>query len=208
MDKIICLGKNYLEHAKELGESVPEKPVIFIKPASVLKAADPTSRVLQLSLPAGKGEVHHECEIVVRIGKGGENLTPAEAEKTIESVTLGLDMTLRDVQSKLKKLGQPWTISKVFKDSAVVGPWLRPSDFPSWESEKFYFNLNGKLKQSASAKEMMMKVKEGISYISEHFPLFPGDLIFTGTPSGVGPVVPGSSAELKWGPLSYEVLWK
>lgn len=197
-----------MAHAKELGDLVPEKPVIFLKPPSVLRKADESSKPIELSLPLGRGEVHHECEIVVRIGKSGENLKLLEAEQSIEAVTVGLDMTLRDVQAQLKKLGQPWTVSKVFKDSAIVGPWIAPIDFPSWEKERFSFFLDGKLRQSASADEMMMKVKEGICYVSEQFPLTAGDILFTGTPSGVGPVFSGSSAELKWGPLSYKVLWK
>jgi len=198
MDKIICLGKNYSEHAKEMGESQPEKPVIFLKPPSILKSVRTTEERLELSLSKERGQVHHECEIVLRLGSRLE----------IEAVTLGLDMTLRDVQSDLKKKGQPWTISKVFTDSAVVGPWVKLEDFSKWESTPFEFSLNGVLKQKGSANEMILRVKDILSFVGDFFPLCPGDLIFTGTPSGVGPVATGSVGQLKWGPIQYEVIWK
>ncbi|NBX76877.1 MAG: FAA hydrolase family protein [Proteobacteria bacterium] len=197
MDKIVCLGKNYLEHAKELGEAAPEKPVIFIKPPSVLVHAAKNQQKLALQLPQARGEVHHECEIVLRLG---QNIT-------IEAVTLGLDMTLRDAQSALKKNGHPWTISKVFKDSAVIGPWLKISEFPDWENQIFKLEINGTLKQTANAKEMMLKASDSIDYIRQFFPLCPGDLIFTGTPKGVAPVQVGSVGKLNWGPIEYEVSW-
>jgi 2-keto-4-pentenoate hydratase/2-oxohepta-3-ene-1,7-dioic acid hydratase in catechol pathway len=197
MDKIVCLGKNYSEHAKELGEATPEKPVIFIKPPSVLMQATQNGQKLALQLPQGRGEVHHECEIVVRLGN----------EMTIEALTLGLDMTLRDVQSGLKKSGHPWTISKVFRDSAVVGPWIKPAEFPNWENQEFNLEINGDLKQKGHATEMILKVSESINYIRQFFPLCPGDLIFTGTPQGVGSVQAGTLGKLKWGPIEYEVSW-
>jgi len=197
MDKIICLGKNYSEHAKELGEVAPEKPVIFIKPPSVFRQAIQNNQKLALNLPQARGEVHHECEIVVRVGKDME----------IEALTLGLDMTLRDVQSLLKKGGQPWTISKVFKDSAIAGPWVKPSEFKNWENEEFQIEINGALRQRGSAKEMILRAAESIGYIQQFFPVCPGDLIFTGTPKGVGPVRVGDFGKLRWGSIEYEVGW-
>jgi 2-keto-4-pentenoate hydratase/2-oxohepta-3-ene-1,7-dioic acid hydratase in catechol pathway len=197
MDKIVCLGKNYSEHAKELGEAAPEKPVIFIKPPSVLMQATQNGQKLALQLPKGRGEVHHECEIVVRLGN----------QMTIEALTLGLDMTLRDVQSGLKKSGHPWTISKVFRDSAVVGPWIKPSEFPNWENQEFNLEINGVLKQKGHAKDMILKATDSIHYIRQFFPLCPGDLIFTGTPQGVGSVQSGALGKLQWGPIEYEVSW-
>ena len=114
MDKVICIGKNYLEHAQELGDAVPEKPVIFFKPPSCVVQADVEGQTLEVLLPADRGSVHHECEIVCRIGLNGQ----------IDAVTLGLDMTLRDLQATLKKNGHPWEISKVFSGSALLGPWI------------------------------------------------------------------------------------
>lgn len=198
MDKIICLGKNYSEHAKELGEVQPEKPVIFIKPPSVLKSVGKNGERIGLLLPQGRGQVHHECEIVFRLGKTLE----------IEAVSLGLDMTLRDVQSELKKKGQPWTISKVFRDSAIVGPWIELKNFLKWEEIPFEFDLNGILKQKAAASQMLLKTHEIVSFVKEFFPICPGDLIFTGTPSGVGPVSEKAVGRLKWGSIDYEVIWQ
>lgn len=208
MDKIICLGKNYAEHAKEMGEAVPEKPVIFIKPPSVLKSIEQNTRVVEALLPKDQGEVHHECELVIRLKRGGEKLTVKEAMDCVDAVTIGLDMTLRDVQFRLKKQGQPWTVSKVFRDSAIVGPWLTPKELPHWASERFQLAIDGKIRQDGSAELMLLKVPEAIQYISEKFPLCPGDLVFTGTPPGVGPVHMGTRAVITWGPMNYEVIWR
>lgn len=197
MDKIICLGKNYVEHAKEMGEAAPQKPVLFIKPPSVLVCANKKNERLQLSLPSARGQVHHECEVVIRVG----------ADLKIEALTLGLDMTLREVQAELKKNGRPWTISKVFKDSAIIGPWAMVRDFPKWESEEFQLEVNGQVRQSARAEEMILKAADSIDYIQQFFPLCAGDLIFTGTPKGVGPIQAGMVGKLKWGPVEYEVSW-
>ncbi|MFM8269676.1 MAG: fumarylacetoacetate hydrolase family protein, partial [Pseudomonadota bacterium] len=118
-----------------------------------------------------------------------------------------LDMTLRDVQAELKKNGHPWTISKVFKDAAVVGPWIKLSEFPHWEKEEFQLEINGQVKQKASAQEMILSAFNSVSYIHDFFPLCPGDIIFTGTPKGVGPVQSGMKGKLKWGPVEYGVIW-
>ncbi len=197
MDKIICLGKNYSEHAKEMGEAQPEKPVIFLKPHSILVQIQTSLQKKELCFPMGRGLVHHECEIVLKLGKN----------QNIEAVTLGLDMTLRDVQNESKKKGQPWTTSKVFQDSAVVGPWISVVEFLDWEERPFQFHLDGKLRQTGSANEMTLKAEEIPSYVSGFFPLCEGDLIFTGTPAGVGPVERGSLAQLNWGKISYQVTW-
>jgi 2-keto-4-pentenoate hydratase/2-oxohepta-3-ene-1,7-dioic acid hydratase in catechol pathway len=196
MDKIICVGKNYLDHAKELGDAVPSKPVLFLKPPSVLKTADSKSGQVLAKLPQGKGGVHHECEIVFRLDQTGR---PTD-------VTLGLDMTLRELQSDLKKQGLPWEISKVFSDSAIIGPWLKLPDHQDILKEVFTLSINGALKQKGQAQEMRYSPEDCIRYAKECFPLCDGDLLFTGTPAGVGPVVSGQVAELKWGSqLSYRV---
>lgn len=208
MDKIVCVGKNYLEHAKELGDAVPEKPVLFLKPPSVLREAMDNGETLRLLLPKDAGEIHHECEIVLKLKYGGSNLSVLEAKQAIGAVTLGLDMTKRDLQARLKKQGHPWTIAKVFQDSAVVGPWLNVEDFPEYMDESFSFSLDGTQRQEGNAQQMILSVAECVSYISMQFPLVQGDFIFTGTPKGVGPVSVGSRALLKYGPISYYVEWK
>lgn len=208
MDKIVCVGKNYLEHAKELGDAVPERPVLFIKPPSVLRAARANGERLALRIPPEASEVHHECEIVLRLNRDGYRMSRDEARGAISEVTLGLDMTLRDVQARLKKQGQPWEVSKTFLDSAVVGPWVAAKDFSGYLDERFTFTLDGVAKQQACGREMGMKPDECVAYISEFFPLKAGDLIFTGTPAGVGPVRAGQVAALAWGDrVRFEVSW-
>lgn len=209
MDKIICVGKNYLEHAKELGDAVPERPVLFLKPPSVLRAASKPGERLRLRLPPGATEVHHECEIVLLISRDGYRMSVAEARAAIGAVSLGLDMTLRDVQTRLKKQGHPWEVSKAFLDAAVVGPWIDVKGFEGYLNERFSLTVDGLLKQSACGREMSLKPEECVAYASEHFQLKAGDLVFTGTPAGVGPVRPGQTAELVWGErLRYAASWE
>lgn len=216
-DKIICVGKNYLDHARELGDAVPELPVLFLKPPSALRHASPrSSQPTSLTIPAGRGEIHHECEIVVRVGgfggigdrhfasatpsrRAGYKLTRQEAEAAITHVTLGLDMTLRDLQTKLKKAGHPWETSKAFLDSAVVGDWIERSAFNDYLETPFELRINGTVRQTGCGHDMRLSPTECVAYASEHFPLRDGDLIFTGTPAGVGPVRPGQTGELVWG---------
>ena len=201
MDKIVCIGKNYREHAKELGDAVPEKPVLFLKPPSVLGIAN---NRLEAKLPTGVGSIHHECEIVLKLSRGGYRMTEAEAAHAIEAVTLGLDMTLRDRQAVLKKNGHPWTTAKVFPDSAIAGPW-RP--LSGLRATPFTFHLDGQCRQTGVASDMSFSPEQCIAYASEFFPLCPGDLLFTGTPAGVGEVKPGQTAILKWGEIEYSVVW-
>jgi 2-keto-4-pentenoate hydratase/2-oxohepta-3-ene-1,7-dioic acid hydratase in catechol pathway len=208
MDKIVCLGKNYLDHAKELGDKVPEKPVIFLKPPSILRVATENGEKLSLTLPKDQGDVHHECEIVLRLKHGGYRLSVLDAKQAIGFVTVGLDMTLRDLQANLKKQGHPWTVSKVFPDSAVTGPWLSVQDFPEYLDEKFILKIDGTVKQQGTGSEMLLDAASAVSYLSTFFPLEEGDLIFTGTPKGVGPVKAGQTATLEYGPISYTVHWK
>jgi 2-keto-4-pentenoate hydratase/2-oxohepta-3-ene-1,7-dioic acid hydratase in catechol pathway len=213
MDKIICVGKNYSEHVKEMarlqGDSPVAKPVLFIKPPSVLRVAPVQGSRLELRIPPDAGELHHECEIVLRISQDGYRLSLEQAAAAISDVTLGLDMTLRDRQAALKKLGQPWEISKTFLDSAAIGPWVSVREFPEYLGEEFTFTLDGVLKQRGRGSEMGMSPIECVAYLSEHFPLKAGDLVFTGTPAGVGPVKAGQVGELKWGDrVRYSVKWE
>lgn len=207
MDKIVCVGKNYLDHAIELGDKVPEKPVIFIKPGSILRAAVQNEE-LELVIPQGQGALHFETEIVLRLERGGYKLDLKEAEKCIGAVTVGLDMTFRDLQATQKKNGHPWTTSKVFPDCAVVGPWVRLSEFSNYLEENFTFLLNDEMRQQNVGKNMRMNPIEIVSYISEFFPLVAGDLIFTGTPAGVSQVEAGQRGVLKYGDINYSVVWK
>ena len=199
MDKIICVGKNYPEHALELGDAVPEKPVLFLKPPSVAFRVHERGGTVRVPLPTGRGIVHHECEIVVRLGRGGSALSLGEAGAAIDAVTLGLDMTLREVQQKLKKLGQPWEIAKVFPGSAVIGPWLEGDEARAFASQPFSIAVDGTVRQTGQESQMTLSPAACVAYASEFFELRPGDVLFTGTPAGVGAVTPGQTAELRWG---------
>ncbi len=189
------MGKNYLLHAKELGDTIPDKPILFMKPPSVgvqVSADKPTS----IHLPQGRGSCHYETEIVLRMGEHGQPT----------AVTLGLELTLRDVQRNLKDNGWPWEIAKVFPQAAVVGPWLPIHDFPDYLNQEFSFSLDSEVKQRGLGSDMQWDPDFLIAYIQECFPLLPNDLVFTGTPHGVGPLQMGQVGLVKWGnKLEYSV---
>jgi 2-keto-4-pentenoate hydratase/2-oxohepta-3-ene-1,7-dioic acid hydratase in catechol pathway len=206
-DKIVCIGKNYLEHAHELGDAVPEKPVLFLKPPSVLRQAKVWGEHLELDFPAEDSAVQPECEIVLKIAHDGYKMSNYDALNAISHITLGLDMTLRTRQSILKKLGHPWTTAKVFKDSAVIGPWMEYKQFLEYLDIDFQLFIDGALKQQAKGQEMMMKPVDLLVYVSHFFPLKAGDIIFTGTPVGVTSIVQGSQAKLCWRNNYYTVSW-
>ncbi len=209
MDKLICVGKNYLEHAKELGDAVPERPVLFLKPPSAALQASQPGEVLKSRLPRERGSIHHETELLIRLRNGGSNLSLQEAEQAIEAVSIGLDMTLRDLQSQLKKAGHPWEVSKVFAGSAILGPWIPVSGFKDYLQVPFTLTLNGSLRQQGCGSQMSLSPAECIAYASECFTLCPGDILFTGTPVGVGPIQPGDLGEIRWGDrLNYRVQWE
>ena len=197
IDKIVCVGKNYLEHSKELGDAIPEKPVLFLKPASILRQATQWRETLQAKLPNHTDEIHYECEVVLRL----------DANQKITAVTLGLDMTNRSIQAKLKKNGHPWTTGKVFVDSAIIGPWISVADFPHYPNMPFQFELNGEIRQSTTLQEAIMQPQEILEYASSCFPLCQDDLVFTGTPAGVGQVKSGDIGRLSWGNLHFQVTW-
>jgi 2-keto-4-pentenoate hydratase/2-oxohepta-3-ene-1,7-dioic acid hydratase in catechol pathway len=207
MDKIICLGKNYAEHAKEMGEAKPEKPVIFLKPPSVMKSASEIHEKLSAAFISEFGQVHHECEIVLRLDRGGYRMSLQEAKQAIGSLTVGLDMTLREKQSELKKKGQPWTVSKVFPDSAIVGPFIRVREFPDFCDVEFTLHVDGEKRQVGFGRDMELDPAASVAYISNFFPLVAGDLIFTGTPKGVNSIQSGQKADLVWGKIAYSVTW-
>lgn len=206
IDKIVCVGKNYIEHAQELGEALPENPVLFLKPASTLKQASHWGEQLVLTYPLGDVAVQPECEIVLQVGRDGYKMTVEEAKNSIAAFTIGLDMTLRTRQTELKRQGHPWTTAKVFNDAAIIGPWLTANEL-NLELE-FQLLINGTLRQRAQAKEMRMLPENLLVYISQFFPLKAQDIIFTGTPAGISSIQPNSTAEIRWGENSYHVLWQ
>ena len=147
---------NYLDHALELGDRVPEQPVLFLKPASVLKQATHWGERLLLDYPSDESHVQPECEIVLCMGCDSYRMTQDEAKEAISAITLGLDMTLRSTQSQLKKQGHPWTIAKVFKDAAVLGPWIPYELFPNYLEVSFELRVEEQIRQSAKGRDMMM----------------------------------------------------
>lgn len=190
MDKIICLGKNYTDHALEMNELVPERPVLFIKPPSVLIEPKDNGQVV---LPWERGEIHYECEIIFKLYK-----------KNIIGLGLGLDLTLRDLQKKLKEKGHPWEISKTFKNSAIITPLKAVRDFElNWQETPFTLKVNGEVRQTAKLNDAILKANEIIHYVNDFFPMNDGDLIFTGTPKGVGPLKPNDKIEMSFGPIHH-----
>jgi len=200
MDKIICVGKNYLAHAQEFGEIVPEKPVLFLKPPSVLKQSLSWQEQVIADFPADNGEeVHPECEIALLLQQGGYQLSREQALQSIAAVTLGLDMTLRVRQAQLKKAGHPWTTAKVFPDSAILAPWIPLIELPDYLNTPFSLSINDQLKQQSTGSDMLMQPLDLIVYISHFFPLCAGDIIFTGTPAGVSKINAHDTLQLNWG---------
>ena len=191
--RIFCIGKNYDEHVKELGSTVPEEPVVFMKP--VCNIVDPGET---LSLPRHGSLLHHEVEVVLLIGRGGQDVPEADALTYISGITLGLDLTLRDVQGRLKKSGLPWELSKAFEQSAPLG-YFKKYDPNSIDLENLSFtcSVNGNLRQKGNTRDMLFPVRNLIHRLSGWWTLRPGDIIFTGTPSGVGSLKQGGQVGIE-----------
>lgn len=188
--KIICVGRNYIEHIHELGNEIPEKPVVFIKPASAVIYSGETT-----IYPSFSQEMHHEVELVLLIGKTIKNANKQIAEDAIYAYGVGLDMTLRDVQSELKKKGHPWTIAKCFDTSAVISDFVPKAEYQLTLNEEIYLKVNGEFRQKDLLSKMMFKPAELVEYVSSLMTIEKGDLIFTGTPKGVGKVNKGDQLE-------------
>jgi len=188
--KIFCVGRNYSEHAGEMKAEIPSEPVIFLKPPSaIIHPPDPVVR------PAISKEMHHEAELVVALGAGGRNIPEKEAASAILGYGVGLDMTLRDVQSVAKKKGLPWTVAKGFDTSAPVSEIIPAEPSRAIPVFELYCRVNGHGRQRAQTSAMLFTIPFLIHYLSTIFTLEEGDLIFTGTPAGVGVVHPGDTIE-------------
>lgn len=190
--KLICIGRNYAEHANELGNAIPSEPLFFLKPdSSVLPHRHP------FYIPDWTKDVHHEVELLVRISRNGKCVAPEYAHRYFDEVSLGIDFTARDVQAQLKSKGHPWEKAKGFDGSAVISRQWLPKDQWSggWESVLFELKKNGAVVQSATAQSMIFHVHELIAHVSQFMTLKMGDVLFTGTPSGVGPVGDGDVLE-------------
>ncbi len=184
--KIVCVGRNYVEHAKELGNEVPKVPLIFLKPQSSIIASSEA-----ILLPPQSAQVEHEAELVIVIGKRGRHITTEDAKKHILGYTVGNDVTARDLQ---KTDGQ-WTRAKGFDTFCVFGPWIDTDFDPS--DAVVTCRVNGQMRQMASTRDMVFSVATLVAYVSSVMTLEPGDLIFTGTPAGVGPLKPGDRVDVE-----------
>jgi 2-keto-4-pentenoate hydratase/2-oxohepta-3-ene-1,7-dioic acid hydratase in catechol pathway len=181
--KIICIGLNYRKHAIEMGRSFPAEPVVFMKPdSSILKNNKP------FFLPDFSSEVHYEVEVVVKITRLGKGILPEFAPRYYSEITTGIDITARDLQTKLSMDRLPWEISKCFDGAAPLGKFIPISSVEDVGNIDFRLEINGKIVQQSNTSDMIFSINEIISYVSKYFTLKTGDLIFTGTPSGVGPL--------------------
>lgn len=190
VEKIFCIGRNYAKHAKELGNAVPEKPVVFMKSKNALLAEGKT-----IPFPAHGNEMHHEAELVILIGKDGKNIPENEAAGYVAGYGVGLDLTLRDVQSNQKSKGLPWEIAKAFDGSAPLGSFVQKVDDERNISIKCF--VNNELRQDGNTRDMIYSIPYLIHYLSGIFTLEAGDLIFTGTPDGVGPLNHGDHVRVE-----------
>lgn len=188
--RIYCVGRNYEEHAKEMGFSGREAPFFFMKPAdAVLAVAEGDTGVMHY--PSLTSNLHHEIELVVAIGKAGKDIPATQATQHILGYAVGLDMTRRDLQNEMKKLGRPWCIGKGFDGSAPIGPITLAAQSGTLQTAQISLQVNGQTRQSSSIAKLIWSVPEVIEHLSRAWELRPGDLIFTGTPEGVAAVQPG-----------------
>lgn len=182
--KLICIGRNYTDHIKELENEKPTDPVVFIKSDNaILLKKQP------FFIPDFSNDVHHEVEVLVKISKLGKHIDKKFAHKYYNHIGLGIDFTARDLQKQLKDKGLPWEKAKSFDGAAVVGNWLDKSEFSDVNNINFHLEKNGSVVQTANTSLMLWKIDELIEYVSKYFTLKIGDIIFTGTPAGVGKVV-------------------
>jgi 2-keto-4-pentenoate hydratase/2-oxohepta-3-ene-1,7-dioic acid hydratase in catechol pathway len=188
--KILAIGQNYIEHNKELNSKNPTEPVVFMKPDSaLLKNNKP------FYIPDFSEELHYETELIVKINRLGKNISSGFADRYFTEIGLGVDFTARDIQRKLKENGHPWEICKAFDNSAVVGNFLPVSELGNIQEIEFRLEINGNVVQKGNSRDMIFPIKELIAYTSKYFTLKIGDILFTGTPAGVGKVFQGDRLE-------------
>jgi 2-keto-4-pentenoate hydratase/2-oxohepta-3-ene-1,7-dioic acid hydratase in catechol pathway len=186
--RVFCIGCNYAEHIKELGSTDDDRCILFMKPATSLVASGEAVRI-----PRDRGPVHHEVELVVAVGRGGREIPADRALEHVAGATLGLDLTLRERQGKLKKLGQPWEVCKAFDNSGPVGDFTPCGPDLDLAAVEMRCRVNGELRTHGNTRDMLFSVDRLIAIISRTWELREGDVVFTGTPPGVGPVEPGDT---------------
>lgn len=183
--KIICIGRNYVDHIEELANEKPKDPVVFIKPDSAVLPKEQ-----DFYIPEFSNEIHYEVEVLIKIKKVGKHINEKFAHTYYDEIGLGLDMTARDLQSKLKEKGLPWEKSKGFDGSAVIGKWVDKKHYKDLNNLNFSLTRNGNIVQQGNTGLMLWSIDSLISYVSKFFMLKKGDIIFTGTPAGVGKISP------------------
>ena len=188
--KIFCVGRNYVDHATELGNEIPSEPVIFMKPKSALVQGH-----TPFYYPEFTNELHYEAELVVRISKNGKYIQERYASGYYNAITVGIDFTARDIQLRLKEKGLPWEKSKSFDNSAAIGKLIDITPGMNKKDINFHFTKNGEIVQNGNSKEMIFSIDNIIAHLSTYFSLNIGDLIFTGTPAGVGECLVGDMLE-------------
>ncbi len=188
--RIYCVGRNYFEHAQEMGFTGREPPFFFAKPADAIVNVA-TGKTVTIAYPSQTSNFHHEIELVVAIGKRGANIPEEDAVKYIFGYAVGLDMTRRDLQLDLRKAGRPWELGKSFDQSAPISPIYPVAQTGEIVAAHIWVDVNGEKRQDSDTSKLIWSVNETIAYLSRYFELYPGDLIYTGTPAGVGAVVAG-----------------
>ncbi|MDR1585557.1 MAG: fumarylacetoacetate hydrolase family protein [Prevotellaceae bacterium] len=188
--KIIAIGHNYIEHNKELNSKHPSEPVVFMKPDSAI-----LNNNKPFYLPGFSEELHYETELIIKINRLGKNISPRFAHRYYSEVGLGVDFTARDLQRRLKAEGKPWEIAKAFDGSAVIGDFLPASGLGDIQNIAFRLDIDGKTVQQGNSSDMIFPVNELIAYVSRYFTLKTGDILFTGTPAGVGRIAIGNRLE-------------
>ncbi|MFM9899983.1 MAG: fumarylacetoacetate hydrolase family protein [Polaromonas sp.] len=190
--RVYCVGRNYEEHAKEMGFTGREPPFFFIKPADCVVAVE-AGQTGSIPYPSLTKNFHHEIELVVAIGTGGKNIAAADAHKHIFGYAVGLDMTRRDLQGEMKKAGRPWCIGKAFDHSAPIGPITVAADAGDVNNAELFIQVNGQDRQRSNVSKLIWNIAETIEVLSAAWELQPGDLIYSGTPEGVAAVVSGDT---------------
>lgn len=196
--KVVCIGRNYLEHIRELNNPLPESPILFMKPSSALVDLE-----APLHLPQNRGSCHHEVELAVLIGREVSRVDAKTARDAVAGYAVALDLTLRDVQNELKKKGHPWEIAKAFDGACPISAFLKPENLPDPQNTDLSLSVNGEMRQQGNTCQMMLGIFDLIAHISGHFTLLPGDVVLTGTPAGVGELKSGDELVLTLGQYTF-----
>ncbi|MCQ8895278.1 fumarylacetoacetate hydrolase family protein [Limnobacter humi] len=201
VQNIFCIGRNYAAHIAELGNKPADDPVVFLKPTSALNTTN------TLRLPSHSSDVHYETELVLLMGRGGKNIPQADALQHIAGFGIGLDLTARDIQGKAKSAGLPWAVAKGFDDSATVSEFIPATSVGDWSQLTFRMALNGQTRQQGDVRQMLYSLPVIIAHLSQVFTLQAGDLVFTGTPEGVGALSAGDQIDVQLATLLSHTVW-